>query len=111
MTEEEKNTEGVAETPAEEAAPAETVKEEVAAPAAADKGADVEVPAKFKSIVSAIEEMSVMDLAELVKIFEAKFGVSASAVAVAGPAAGGAEGGDDASSTVTVKLVSAGDQS
>lgn len=50
----------------------------------------VEVPAKFKSIVEAIETMSVLDLNELVKLFEKKFGVSAAAVAVAGPAAGGA---------------------
>lgn len=49
----------------------------------------VEVPAKFKSIVETIENMSVLDLNELVKLFEAKFGVSAAAVAVAGPAAGG----------------------
>ncbi len=49
----------------------------------------VEVPAKFKSIVEAIEQMSVLDLNELVKLFEQKFGVSAAAVAVAGPAASG----------------------
>ena len=48
----------------------------------------VEVPAKFKDIVAAIENMSVIDLHELVKLFEAKFGVSAAAVAVAGPAVG-----------------------
>ncbi len=51
--------------------------------------AEVEVPAKFKSVVSAIEEMSVLDLNELVKLFEKKFGVSAAAVAVAGGAAAG----------------------
>ncbi len=51
---------------------------------------NVVVPAKFESIVKAIEEMSVLDLNELVKLFEAKFGVSAAAVAVAGPAAGAA---------------------
>lgn len=50
----------------------------------------VEVPAKFKSIVEAIENMSVLDLNELVKLFEVKFGVSAAAVAVAGGAAAGA---------------------
>lgn len=50
----------------------------------------VEVPAKFKSIVEAIESMSVLDLNELVKLFEKKFGVSAAAVAVAGPAVGAA---------------------
>jgi large subunit ribosomal protein L7/L12 len=49
----------------------------------------VEVPAKFASIVKAIEEMSVLDLHELVKLFENKFGVSAAAVAVAGPAVAG----------------------
>ena len=47
----------------------------------------VEVPAKFKDIVESIEKMSVLDLNELVKLFEAKFGVSAAAVSVAGPAA------------------------
>ena len=39
----------------------------------------VEVPAKFKSIVEEIEKMSVLDLSELVKILEDKFGVSAAA--------------------------------
>lgn len=47
----------------------------------------IEIPAKFKSIVESIEKMSVLDLNELVKLFEKKFGVSAAAVAVAGPAA------------------------
>ena len=46
----------------------------------------VEVPAKFKEIVESIEKMSVLDLNELVKLLEKKFGVSAAAVAVAGPA-------------------------
>ena len=55
----------------------------------ADASNEVEVPAKFKSIVEAIEKMSVLDLNELVKLFEKKFGVSAAAVAVAGPAASG----------------------
>ena len=47
---------------------------------------EVTVPAKFEKIVSEIEKMSVLDLNELVKVFEDKFGVSATAVA-AGPAA------------------------
>ncbi len=52
----------------------------------------IEVPAKFKSLVEEIEKMSVLDLAELVKILEEKFGVSASAPAMmmAGPAAAAA---------------------
>ncbi len=50
---------------------------------------EVSVPAKFKSIVDSIESMSVLDLHELVKLLENKFGVSAQATAVAaGPAAG-----------------------
>ena len=55
------------------------------------RGVNVEVPAKFKSLVEEIEKMSVLDLAELVKILEEKFGVSAAAPAMmmAGPAAGG----------------------
>ena len=49
----------------------------------------VEVPAKFEKLVGEIEKMSVLDLAELVKVLEEKFGVSASAPAMmmAGPAA------------------------
>jgi large subunit ribosomal protein L7/L12 len=42
----------------------------------------IEVPEKFKSLVEIIEKMSVLDLAELVKILEKKFGVSASAPAM-----------------------------
>lgn len=42
----------------------------------------VEVPAKFASLVEQIEKMSVLDLAELVKILEKKFGVSAAAPAM-----------------------------
>jgi len=37
----------------------------------------IEVPEKFKKIVEEIEKMSVLDLAELVKVLEKKFGVSA----------------------------------
>jgi len=95
MSEEENKTEAAAEAPAVEAP-------------AADAGADVEVPAKFKTIVSAIEEMTVMELNELVKVFENKFGVSATAVAAAGPAAAG-DAGEEASE-VNVKLASAGEQ-
>ena len=40
-------------------------------------------------ILEAVGAMSVMDLNDLVKAFEEKFGVSAAAMSVAGPAAGG----------------------
>lgn len=68
----------------------------------------VEVPAKFKDIVSKIEEMSVIELHELVKVLEAKFGVSAAAVASAGPAA--ATEAVEEKSAFTVELTSAGEQ-
>jgi large subunit ribosomal protein L7/L12 len=67
----------------------------------------VEIPAKFKDIVAAIEKMSVLDLNELVKVFEKKFGVSAQAVAAAAPVAAAAA---DEKSTVAVHLSAAGDQ-
>ena len=41
-----------------------------------------------EDILNAVEQLTVMELNELVKAFEEKFGVSAAAVAVAGPAAG-----------------------
>lgn len=52
----------------------------------------VEVPEKFKALVEQIEKMSVLDLSELVKVLEDKFGVSAAAPAMmmAAPAAAGA---------------------
>ncbi len=53
---------------------------------------EVEVPKKFEKIVKEIEEMSTLDLSELVKVLEDRFGVSAAAPAVAAaPAAGGGE--------------------
>jgi large subunit ribosomal protein L7/L12 len=52
----------------------------------------VEVPAKFKTIVEAVEKLTLIELHELVKLLEEKWGVSAAAaVAVAGPAAAAAE--------------------
>ena len=51
----------------------------------------VETPAQFKTVVDAIEKFSVLELHELVKFLEKKFGVSAAAVAVAAPAAAAAE--------------------
>ena len=69
----------------------------------------VEVPAKFKDIVSKIEEMSVIDLHELVKVLEEKFGVSAAAVAVAGAGAAPAAAAEE-KTAFTVELTEAGEQ-
>ncbi len=64
---------------------------------------NVEIPAKFKSIVDSIEQMSVLDLNELVKLLEKKFGVSAAAVAVAGPATAAAAVEEKSSFAVHLK--------
>lgn len=96
----------VEETAAPEAA-AEEVKEE--APAVEEAAEEeVEVPAEFKEIVEKVEAMTVLELNELVKVFEKKFGVSAAAVAVAGPAAAGDAGEEQ--SEFTVELADAGAQ-
>ncbi len=47
-----------------------------------------EVPEKFKKLVEGIEKLSVLDLAELVKVLEKKFGVSAAAPVMASAPAG-----------------------
>jgi large subunit ribosomal protein L7/L12 len=73
----------------------------------------VEVPAKFKDLVKQIEELSVLDLAELVKVLEEKFGVSAAAPVVMAGGAGAAAGDVGAAeekSSFTVELKSAGEQ-
>jgi len=80
----------------------DTNPEVVAAPAVE---ATVEVPAKFKKLVEEIETMTVIELSELVKVLEKKFGVSAAAVAVAGPAAAAEEEGK---STADVELTDSG---
>ncbi len=71
---------------------------------------NVEVPEKFKALVETVEKLSVLDLAELVKVLEDKFGVSAAAPAMmmAAPAAGGAAAAEEKSS-FTVELTAAGD--
>jgi len=59
-------------------------------------------------IIDAVEKMTILELNTLVKTIEEKWGVSAAAVAVAGPAAGGDAG--EAQSTFTVELTEAGAQ-
>ncbi len=70
----------------------------------------VEVPAKFQALVAEIEKMSVIDLSELVKVLEEKFGVSAAAPAMmmAAPAAGGAAAAEEKTS-FDVEITAAGD--
>jgi large subunit ribosomal protein L7/L12 len=61
-----------------------------------------------EDILEAVGQMSVMDLNDLVKAFEEKFGVSAAAVAVAGPAAAGGAAAAEEQTEFTVTLKSAG---
>ncbi len=70
----------------------------------------VEVPAKFKTIVESVEKLSVIELSELVKVFEKKFGVSAQAVAAAPAAGAAAPAAGEEKSTVAVHLKEAGAQ-
>ena len=63
-------------------------------------------------ILSAIEEMSVMDLVELISAIEEKFGVTAAAAVAAAPAAAGGDAGEAAEEKddFDVVLSAAGDQ-
>lgn len=68
----------------------------------------VEVPQKFKSLVAEIEKMSVLDLAELVKILEKKFGVSAAAPAMMMAAPGAAAPAAEEKTSFNVEITEAG---
>src|SRR3989344_1713587 len=59
-----------------------------------------------EQIIEAVEKMTVLELNTLVKAIEEKFGVSAAAIAVAGPAAGAPA--EEAKSTADVELTEVG---
>lgn len=113
MAEETKKDEAAVEETKEEAPTAEATEE--AAEAGADESqpadeAGVEVPEQFQKLVEQVEQMSVLELHELVKVLEKRFGVSASAVAVAAPGGDGdAEGGEE-QALFDVELAEAGAQ-
>lgn len=70
----------------------------------------ISIPEKFKKLVEQIEQMSVLDLSELVKVLEKKFGVSAAApvaMMAAGTASGEVAAAEEKTS-FTVELKSAG---
>ena len=62
-----------------------------------------------EDFVKQVESMSVAELNDLVKALEEKFGVSAAAMAVAGPAAGASDGPAEEKDSFTVVLKSPGD--
>ena len=73
---------------------------------------DTAISGDAQKILELVEKLSVLDLANLVKAMEEKFGVSAAApvAAAAAPATAGAAGGEEESSTVSVILKSGGGQ-
>jgi large subunit ribosomal protein L7/L12 len=77
----------------------------------AEEKKEIQVPEKFKALVEQIEKLSVLDLAELVKVLEEKFGVSAAApvmaVAAAGAPAAGAAPAEE-QTTFNVELTDSG---
>jgi large subunit ribosomal protein L7/L12 len=62
-----------------------------------------------EEILNTISSMSVLELSELIKEMETKFGVSAAAVAVAAPAAGAAAAPVEVKDAFDVILTAAGD--
>ena len=73
----------------------------------------VSVPSKFKDIVEKIESMSVLDMSELVKILEEKFGVSAQAPIMMSQGPGGtlaAASAEEEKTSFDVELKSGGEQ-
>jgi len=62
-----------------------------------------------EEILQAISDMSVMDVVELIKSMEDKFGVSAAAVAVAAPAAGGEAAAVEEKTEFNVVMTKTGD--
>ncbi|HPN15263.1 MAG TPA: 50S ribosomal protein L7/L12 [bacterium] len=68
----------------------------------------VEVPEKFKALVEQVEKLSVLDLSELVKVLEEKFGVSAAAPVMAMAAPGAAGAAAEEKSDFNVELTEAG---
>ena len=82
---------------------AEEKKQEETKDQAKESKKETSVPKKFEKLVKELDQLSTLDLSELVKVLEDHYGVSAAApvAAAAAPAAGGdgadAGGGDDKS--------------
>ena len=71
---------------------------------------ETKVPEKFKKLVEEIEGLSVLDLAELVKILEEKFGVSAAAPVAVAPVAAAEDDSASEKSEFNVELSQVGDK-
>jgi len=78
-----------------------------------EKKEKIKIPEKFKKLVEEIEKMPVVDLAELVKILEKKFGVSATpqvVTAPAAPASAEASAGKEEKSVFNIELSGVGEK-
>ena len=77
----------------------------------AEETTKTEVPDKFKALVESIDKLSALELSELVKVLEERFGVSAAAPMMMGAMPAGAGAGAAAAeekTDFTVELVEAG---
>ncbi len=102
MTDEIKTEEGTEAETAEVSAP------EAVAASANGSGEPMEAPVEFKKFIEQIEQMSVLELHGLVKALETRFGVAASAVAVAAPSAEAGAGAAE-QDAFTVELSAVGE--
>jgi len=89
--------------------------QETQAQATVEKPAEKESPKlskKMEEIIKTVESMTVLELADLVKALEDKFGVSAQApvMAIAGGAAGAGAAAEEEKTSFTVVLTGAGDK-
>jgi len=95
------------EAPKKEEPKKEEAKEEAKKP---EPKKQVKVPKKFQDLMKQIESLSVLELSELVKVLEEKFGVSSAAMAAApaAPASAEASAGKEEKTAFNVELTSAG---
>ncbi|MHA7281378.1 50S ribosomal protein L7/L12 [Arthrobacter sp. TMS2-4] len=63
-----------------------------------------------EELIEAFKELSIIELSDFVKLFEETFDVTAAAVAVAGPAGGGADAVEEEQTSFDVVLEAAGDK-
>ena len=110
MAEEIKKEEQTPEETKVEETKVEKVKPEPKKEKASKKTKEVEIPKHLKKFVEEIEQMKLVDLAELVKILEEKFGVSAAPVAIAAAPASAAPAEGGGKSLFNVVLTAAGDK-
>ena len=76
-----------------------------------EKTATIELPAKLQTILESVEQLTVIEMADLVKAMEEKFGVSAqAAVAVAAPGAAAEAAVAEEKTSFDVVLTAAGDK-